>query len=485
MVFTALSVGTVYVWGKQAYAQLPAGLLGTTEPVTPSSEPVTPTAVPLARVAGLTAALGFALMPRIFYHAHLNCFDMPVLAMWLFTSYAYFRSVTQRSWFWTGCTVLLYGLLLNTKHNSWLLPFALIAHQLLAHGGRLLRGLLVWRLRVPAVFWLMALVSPWIFYALWPWIWFDTIHRLTEYVKFHTAHVFYNIEFLGETYFRPPFPRSYTWLMTLATVPLITLVLSVLGTGASVRWLLRDRVGAWWQQRRALGLRASLGEDAPKESRLSAEAHFQSQVILWGLCVLASYSPWLSSASPIFGGTKHWATAYPYLCLFGGVGFVLLYQRIAAALPALRRPWLAGALATTCALGPLVMTVDSHPWGLSTYTPIVGGAPGAASLGLNRTFWGYTTGAIQDRINEVAPERATVFVHDTAIQSFRMMSKDGRLRRDLRPQLGVAGSQIGLYQHEPHMLRVEYQMWVDYGTVRPDHVGSYHGVPVVWMYRRP
>jgi hypothetical protein len=115
----------------------------------------------------------------------------------------------------------------------------------------------------------------------------------------------------------------------------------------------------------------------------------------------------------------------------------------------------------------------------------VGGASGAATLGLNRSFWGYTTGAVVDYLNEAAPKPARVFVHDTALQSWAMMERDGTLRKGLRPQLGVAGSMIGLYHHEQHMARVEHQIWVDYGTVKPAHIGAFNGVPVVWIYERP
>jgi hypothetical protein len=35
------------------------------------------------------------------------------------------------------------------------------------------------------------------------------------------------------------------------------------------------------------------------------------------------------------------------------------------------------------------------------------------------------------------------------------------------------------------MSRVEYQIWVDYGTTAPAHIAGYQGVPVVWVYQRP
>jgi hypothetical protein len=131
------------------------------------------------------------------------------------------------------------------------------------------------------------------------------------------------------------------------------------------------------------------------------------------------------------------------------------------------------------------MTLHSHPWGLSFYTPLVGGAPGAASLGLNRTFWGYTTGALTGELDARADGGATVYVHDTALQSWEMLERDGRVGPNLRGSLAIQGSRLALYHHEAHMRRVEYEIWVDYGTRAPAALGVYDGVPVAWLYERP
>lgn len=461
VLMSSLAVATTYVWGKQA----------------------------ISRGAGLIAALSFAFIPRVFYHAHLDCFDMPVLAMWLITAYAYWRSLERPG---VGRAVLcgvLYGLLLDTKHNSWLLPFALLAHLALGHASFVVDAWRRKRLGIPLALFAMALIGPVVFYALWPWIWFDTFDRLVEYVKFHTAHVYYNMEYLGETYFKPPFPRSYAWLMSLATVPFITWVLAALGLGHFTRAVLRERLLPFVEQCRQLGIKAAT-LFVPQDP---ARRHFHSTLVLWGLCIAVSYAPWLNNRSPIFGGTKHWITAYPFLCLFAGLGFELAVKEARQFFAGLgrfrlldRHAWLLrGLLALSVLLGPFVITAHSHPWALSTYTPLVGGAPGGATLGLNRSFWGYTTGAVQDVINREADKRAKVFVHDTALQSWQMMEKDGRLRKDLKPQLDVAGSDFAIYHHEQHMSRVEHQIWVDYGTVKPIHVGAFDGVPVIWLYERP
>jgi hypothetical protein len=171
--------------------------------------------------------------------------------------------------------------------------------------------------------------------------------------------------------------------------------------------------------------------------------------------------------------------------LFAGRGFAVAVEHVRTLIPWRRvAPFTAQGLAACVLVGPFCMTLHSHPWGLSFYTPLVGGAPGAASLGLNRTFWGYTTGAVEDFIDQHAPPHASIYVHDTALQSWDMMHADGRVREDLRGSLSIPGSALALYHHEPHMHRVEYEIWIDYGHDAPADVGTFDGVPVVWVYQR-
>jgi 4-amino-4-deoxy-L-arabinose transferase-like glycosyltransferase len=421
MLLSSLAVAVTYLWGRRH----------------------------LGRDGALVAALSFAFMPHVFFHAHLACFDAPVAAMWLITGYVYTRSLETPRRSWVLGAGLAYGLFLQTKHNSWIFPFAVLLHFGLTQGLPLLRDLRArapWWRRLPPAWASMLLLGPLLLYALWPWLWHDTLPRLRAYVQFHTQHDYYNMEFLGRTYWQPPFPRGYAWLMTLGTLPLITLLLSGLG-GAMV----------------------------------IARHRSNSDYVFWGVSILLSYAPWLSTSTPIFGGTKHWITAYPFLCLLAGVGFVRVKQALSELLPRFEL----GLVAVVCVLlGPVVMALRVHPFGLSAYTPLVGGAPGAASLGLNRTFWGYTTQSLAPFIDESAPKRGTVFVHDTALQSFAMFQEDGRLRSDLRGSLNIAASDVALYHHEPHMSRVEHQIWVNYANISPNAITTFDGVPIAWAYRR-
>jgi hypothetical protein len=208
---------------------------------------------------------------------------------------------------------------------------------------------------------------------------------------------------------------------------------------------------------------------------------------LWCLALLVGYAPWWSPATPIFGGTKHWLTAYPFLALLAGRGFrlvALALERAGGERGFWNRLPLPALGAASVSLVSVVMALRVHPFGLSAYTPLVGGAAGAATLGLNRTFWGYTTGSLSDYIDRRAPQGSSIYVHDTALPSFDMLRADGRLREDLRGSLSIAGSNLALYHHEPHMSRVEHQIWMDYGSVTPSAMLTHDGVPVTWIYQR-
>jgi hypothetical protein len=478
MVTASLAIAMVYLWGARRFGRLGA----------------------------ITGALTLAAMPRFFFHAHLACFDIPVASLWLLALGCWSWALRRGRWWRALLFAVVFGLLLDTKHNAWLLPPLLMAHWGLVTlmGLNTRPGWSGWRLPIPLL--LALLVSPLILAALWPWLWFDTAGRVGQWWRFHSQHVYYNMEFLGRTWWKPPMPLGYAWVMTLATVPAISLVAALGGAlhlGRRLppplppqRW--PSLLGSLWQPKQEVccAQAADLppSADSPVESALAVDS------LLWLLAIAVSYAPWLLTTTPIFGGTKHWMTAYPPLALLAGAGAAAAWRTLRTWLHSARvqrqlrahcprfgktlTPVAAVALVVSLVGAPLAITAHGHPNGLTTYTPLVGGAPGAASLGLNRTFWGVNTGSLQPYLADAA-HGATVFVHDTAMQSWDMMAADGRVRGDLRPTLNLAASDLALYHHEPHMRRVEFQIWVDYATVTPAQVVAQDGVPIAWVYRRP
>jgi 4-amino-4-deoxy-L-arabinose transferase-like glycosyltransferase len=471
MVTGALAVALVYLWGVRALGRSHLPLVE-------------------ARLGALVGALSLALMPAYFHHAHLACFDVPIVALWTLVALLHVRSLEEGGALWPLATGVAFGLALDTKHNSWFLPIAAATHLAVLLAVALVMGdrALAKRRLARALPSLasMLLVGPAVLVAGWPWLWWDTKARWLEYARFHLEHEYYNMEFLGVTYWQPPMPRSYAPLMTLATVPTVTLALGLVGFVVVLRALARPLVA------RALGgarsgswLSRALARRSPVDTELGL-SRVAGVGLFWCAGLTINYAAWLSAKTPIFGGTKHWMTAYPFLALFAAVGAALTLRaaRGLAARHAVPEVIARALVVASLVAGPLALTVRSHPWGLAYYVPLVGGPAGAASLGLNRSFWGYTTGAAIDWLNREAPRGATVYIHDTAGQAWDMHQRDGRLRRDLRGVWSAANADFVLYHHEQHMLGQEYQAWLATGTLAPAFVAGPDGVPTIWIYRR-
>ncbi len=443
------------------------------------------------RWAGVVAALLLGLMPRVFYNAHLACFDVPIMTMWTLSVYVYWRATQEREIGWAIAAGVVYGLTLMTKHNAWILPAVFVTHALVVHWTTITRNLAVGRIVLPAPLVAMATLGPILFYAGWPWVWTDTADRVREYVSFHLNHEYYNMEFLGQNYNAAPSPRSYMPVMILATVPSVTLALFGLGAFDRLRVLVLRIVAFCRAVFARLQKRASSLEDASTRFAGLDPPVAVGKVetdLLFFLTFGAALSPWiLSTKTPIFGGTKHWLPAYPFLTVFAGRGFMIALSAMRRAWPEpdVRKRWSADlGLLLLVVSAPLAITAHSHPFGLSSYVPFVGGTAGGADLGLNRQFWGFTTESVEPYLEKAAPRHATVFIHDTAWDSWQEMQAEGRIRPDLRGVNTPTEADFALVHHELHMNEIDYEIWVADHDDAPDYVLTHDNVPIVSVYRR-
>jgi len=429
-----------------------------------------------SRFAGLFAACAYAFVPTVFYHAHLDCFDGPIVTMLTWVTYLYWRSLTRPRF--AILAGIAYGLCLETKHNAWILPLVLLVHFLgfvvpseLAARRAGARPRV--RLRPD---WLLAfaLLGPPIFVALWPWLWHEPLTRFGEYVGFHVHHVHYNTAYLGTTYFGPPSPTSFPWVMTLFTVPLVTVVLGLGGIGMRLRAMMPPGT---------LGL---LPPPDP-EGRSACADPSRTDALLFGTMLapmVVLSMPW----APIFGGNKHFLAAFAMLAIFAGVGAARVAEAARQEVSRRQPRWVSASAPAifVLLLAPSVHeTEHSHPFGLSHYTWLAGGPPGAADLGMMRQFWGFTTGSIVPWLNEHAADRASVWLCDTIPTSFEMLHRDGLLRRDIRPAFDMASADFAIVHHEEHFNEVDYQIWMTWGRPAPVYVLTYDGVPIVSVYENP
>jgi 4-amino-4-deoxy-L-arabinose transferase-like glycosyltransferase len=436
-----------------------------------------------SRRAAVVATLALGLMPRVFYHAHLACFDVPIMAMWATCIYVYWRAEKEGGLSWAMAAGLVYGLTLETKHNAWILPAVFLPHALAVHGRAMSRAAArSSRIPIPASLVAMATIGPAVFVLLWPWMWNDTLPRIQEYVNFHLHHDYYNIEFLGRTYFGPPSPKAYMPVMIMATVPTVTLVLFAVGAIDRMRVLLARLLG--WAG-------TSLGRAMPLLDRLGEAPRDRVQTDLLILLAFAiPLGPFLLPRTPIFGGTKHWITAYPFLAILAGRGFDIVWQRVhemlakKTALEGTKRFAAEALVVSATFAGPLAVTMHSHPFGLSAYVPFAGGTAGGADLGLNRQFWGFTTESLGPWFEKNAKPGDTVYFMDTAWSSWQRLVEEKRIPSWLRGVASPADATLSIVHHEQHMNEVDYNIWTEYRTSTPAYVLTHDGVPIITVYRR-
>ncbi len=431
------------------------------------------------RRAGCIAAGLLGLMPHVFFHAHLACFDTPIMTMWTLCIYVYYRSIEERKIRWMIALGIVYGLTLETKHNAWILPAVFIPHTIIMLSRSFPERGIKERLKILGNLVSMATLGPAVFVALWPWMWNDTYKRIEEYVRFHLYHEHYNIEYFHKNYFGPPHPLHYTLVLIVATVPTITLLFFALGAGERLKHL-----GArlfYWIAKKPDQNSPESDKEVPSAQNPPSEGDLL--VFLAAGCALG---PFFLPDTPIFGGTKHWMTAYPFMAILAGRGFELGYQALGRTVErySLRIQHLAQAGFFACALSaPLAITMHSHPFGISAYVPVVGGTRGGADLGFYRQFWGYTTQNAADYMQANAPQNGRIYFHDTAWDSWNRMVIEERVRKDLKGVGSPSQADIGLIQYEMHMAEVEHNFWMVFG-LKPAEVITHDGVPFVGIYQR-
>jgi hypothetical protein len=255
-------------------------------------------------------------------------------------------------------------------------------------------------------------------------------------------------------------------VMTWATVPTVCLLLAAAGLALWVRADLR---------RPAEGTAQTPSFSAPLPSgwdRLDG----------WGVAALALFPVALISlpSTPIFGGTKHWLTAYPFMAIAAAFAWSRLWRA---------GPWRSGTrwlepLGVALCLAPsAAATIDGHPYNLSQYAPMVGGPRGAADLGLNRGFWGHAVLPLLPAASEATAGRAGFYLHDLDRLVQRQYEREGRWPENLVPA-AIGRADAGLLFHELHMTTWEVDLWNHMETTAPTSVISLDDVPLTSLYVR-
>ena len=339
------------------------------------------------RLAGVLAALSLVLMPRVFGHGHLAALDVPVALACFATTLVFARADLNR---WRAAAAgVLWGVALLTKINAVFLPLVLIPWALWYHRRRAV---------LPCM--MLLVLGGATFVAGWPWLWHDTSIRIRGYAvgmsertrqgEHSSGTTNVPVHYLGRTYRTRRAPWHYPFVMTLATVPVGLLVFA--GAGA----------------------RRSLARKGTRGIGVLILASGLLHIVVLALPMVPKYD-----------GVRLFMPSFPFIACLAGVGAARVWDWRGRAGKAI----VAAALAASA-----LVLICTHPYELSYYNGLVGGAWGARKLGFETTYWGDTvTPEVMAYVNQHCPDGSKVAVwprHQAFLDSLPWMRKGLEFRKD-------------------------------------------------------
>jgi hypothetical protein len=176
----------------------------------------------------------------------------------------------------------------------------------------------------------------------------------------------------------------------------------------------------------------------------------------------------------------------PTICIAAGVGGIWAARQALTVVTRVPERVGLAIVGGAIVLAGLTEVAVSHPYALTWYSALAGGAPGGADHGMNRQFWGVAAKGVLPELATLPP--GPVYSHD-ASPAWGWYQRLGDLPKGYNDSgneaSGIAASKYALVIHELHFNRHDYLIWKNYNTVRPRFVLRADGVPIVSLYARP
>ena len=429
----------------------------------------------VGRAAAVFAPLALLTMPRFFFHSHVETLDVPVAVTYFAAFYCFWKG--RGSWRWAIAAGVAFGVALGTKLNA---PF-LLATLLIWWGVKNAddfawvpgRGLAI--PRIPLWIPSMLILGVLVFFIMWPWMWFDTMRRMNNYLGYHLKHYGILFSYFGQIYNEKPFaPWHAPWVMAGITTPPLTVSAGLLGTGLSL----------WFVFRPVPGPAISLGPSLSEERR-----DFHTLVLLCALVTIATVS---FMPVPKYGGVKLFLPFFPFFALLGGVTAQWIADRIASRITDmtsltanLKRRAIEITVALAIVAPAAVSVARVHPYELSYYNVFIGGLPGAAKAGMERQYYDVFYRDLVAWMNINLPKDAAVHFlpnNKEYVRSAPWYRRDGLLREDIVITGEMNKAQYLVLTHEER-----WPEWPElrrrYAALTSLHEISVEGVPLLNVYK--
>ncbi len=396
-----------------------------------------------ARWGGGAAALAagsWVLQPNLFGHGHYAAYDAVLASLWVLAIIAFANAVIPRTadsrpiervgrWAWTVLFGLILGCSAATKLTGWFLPLPFLAWAAWSRDREALAVVLVGLLIAAVV--LFALMPPW---------WSDPIGGVMRFLRSNLSRgrtIPIPVRFFGTDYETPN--ESLPWYNTIAWTMLVTpvgfLILGLLGLASAVSRRRSEPIG------------------------LLIAGHWVFLMVLRAM-----------PHTPGHDGVRLFLPAFGVLALLDGLGARALLDRSA------RR----GTAAIVAALAEgLISVAVMMPVPLSYFSPIVGGLPGAAALGMEPTYyWDALTPDARRWLTEHTPEGKTI-AFATGPTSWLYLRRTGDLPPRLAP-IDPGERRWYVLQNRPGAFEDWDRKLAAQG--RAEYVVTKLGVPLVWIF---
>lgn len=361
MILVAILAGLLYFWIQDSYGQ----------------------------VAGFASVAALLTMPRFFFHAHLSALDVPTAFSVFVVTFLFWKTLNHKQWTWGLLLGVLWGLALATKINAVFIPITFVL------------WLLIFRRKLYLFvrLFIMGVTALPIFFLAWPWLYYDTIERITEYYLFITVdHWEIGQYYLGQ-FFMPP-PWHFGFVMLWAVLPISLTILYF--TGIICAGIARQDKGLSW------------------------------------LLFLSALTPILAIAigqTMVYDNERLIMVSFPFLAGLAGIGFAYLASGLEKLSASWNKPNVVRSgiilLALIAFVPQIISMIRLYPHLLSYYGESVGGIRGANELGLETTYWCETYQLALPILNEQAQPGDLVWVDPWSHDVMIYYQTHGYLRDDI------------------------------------------------------
>lgn len=427
----------------------------------------------IGRAGALFSAFAVAFMPRLFGDAHFLTMDMPVTATTFIGTVLLLRALERPNWKWVTVALIAVGMAFASKANGFLIIPAAICFILASGEWRMANGqqsnfrhFVILSLRRLVIVAIVAVGAMAFLFATWLWLWIDPINRFHEYITFHAKHFGVHTYYLGRLWDFAPW--HYPFVMTLVTVPTVTLLFAIVGLGLTLqRW-----------------------RTSPPLAQIALISYF------------VHIAPFLLPTTPVYNGVRLFEPAFPFVGILAGYAFGLLAQWLLRWLKERASQWISQPRLVIVALGIGALapsaygTLASHPFELSYYNAVVGGVQGAVHRwGFEGTYWGVNLLNVIPFLNRL-PEGTKVLVIPHPLHAYLPVfyQRAGALRTDLefpydpdyniKNLLGCDFVVFQCSQTEWELLPEKFRkmVWKLWREATPTYAVTYNGVIIVGIY---